>query len=671
MNDDMKQGASHLWDIGSAPLFYGLLWSAAVLLGDHAPSAAAPFRAVKVWPWPPWLMVSFFVALVSAAFWIMFNPLRALANDAYGGARKATEREIKKMGLRAAKGLILGVLGSRFIRTDEPLSVLVVAPPGSGKTLAVVVPCLLSCGNSIVAHDPKGELYILTAQHRAKFSQVFRFAPGEDSSAGWNLFAKRELPKRWEDIEVHVDRAANALLPDPAQGDKTWARGGRELFTFWALALIHIHGETSFSQILERAYLLSEDAAQEEDEDKEEKLGTQGLIAGVLDSQPGLPPRARLLGTALCETPYRQFQGYAGEFRGALNVFLDPRVSRNTSRSDFTLADLRRQRTTIYLCVKSADQSRLRPFLSLFCEMTALEIIKRPLKDGELRTTLLLDEMMRLNRLEELHNMPAISRGYGGNALFVFQSMSQAEKLYGREGVKTFKNTCGYRVVFSANDHADAKEISDDIGPKTRRRRSQSSGGRSFWRSISESLEAAPLYSPQDLMNLRDGKILVLSQGWFRRPVECTAAFWFKDSGMRELISPELVALAKAAEDDESAADMVTVGRRPAAPPVTTAPPPAMVTTEDPRSGESVTKAGDDLPPASTTDNAQAADDLDAMVSELDDLDGESDTICCDKCGRVAEFADEIGNPCMAMIDDGVDFCDGTMREVAHATATA
>jgi type IV secretory pathway TraG/TraD family ATPase VirD4 len=165
----------------------------------------------------------------------------------YGGAHFASEKEIRRdLKLRGGKGLILGIHKGEYLRMDEPLSVLIYAPPGSGKTAGVIIPSLLSCGNSALVHDPKGELHDKTAGFRMRNRQrIIRFEPAAAVSAKWNPLGKEELPDSWRERVSYIDRIANNLVNTGKQGDDYWTREARSLFVFFALYLTHRDGETS------------------------------------------------------------------------------------------------------------------------------------------------------------------------------------------------------------------------------------------------------------------------------------------------------------------------------------------------------------------------------------------------------------------------------------------
>ena len=113
-------------------------------------------------------------------WWIM--PKNSTSED-YGSASFAKENDFERMGINHKEGLILGTLMHKgeykLIRATKPLSSLVVASPGSGKTAGIIIPNLLSVPNSCIVTDIKGELYAKTAGYRQKHfnNEIQLFSP--------------------------------------------------------------------------------------------------------------------------------------------------------------------------------------------------------------------------------------------------------------------------------------------------------------------------------------------------------------------------------------------------------------------------------------------------------------------------------------------------------------
>jgi type IV secretion system protein VirD4 len=129
----------------------------------------------------------------------------------YGSSRRATKSEVEAAGLFRTAGVLLGRLGSRYLRHDGPEHVLAFAPTRSGKGVGLVIPTLLSWTGSAVIHDIKGENWRLTAGWRAKFSHSLLFNPTDPRSARYNpLLEVRKGPDEVRDVQNIAD-----ILVDP------------------------------------------------------------------------------------------------------------------------------------------------------------------------------------------------------------------------------------------------------------------------------------------------------------------------------------------------------------------------------------------------------------------------------------------------------------------------
>ncbi|MBL4900597.1 MAG: type IV secretory system conjugative DNA transfer family protein [Colwellia sp.] len=536
-----RTGARSLIDASAALSAYLIITMTLIMYGGFERHPLVLFSALKEFgtSWPFWMQLTTACAGMTAFLILILNPFRE--SHAYGSASFATNKMIEKWGLFADEGIIIGVKDGRYLRFKEALSVFLFAPPDSGKTVGVIIPTLLSTSNSVIAHDPKFELFKKTAPHRLNFSTVIKFAPGELESDAWNPLSQEELPTEWDDKVVVVDRLCKSFFTsgDPEK-DKSdhWVKEARSLFMFWALYLINKNGFTSLPEVRKKN-------AQCRD--------VQEAIAEIIDHHndyqniekdeisPGikLPERVIEEANRMLSKADKEFSSVASTFAGYMDIFGDPRISKNMDHSDFKLSDFRSECHTLYLCVRAIDQSRLRPVMSMFFEYCVLTFLDKEPEKDEQSITLLLDEFVRLGRLQEVLQLPAISRSFRVNALFVSQSESQVSDIYGEKGLAQLIDTCAYQVVFTQNKESTAKRISDAIGPKTRKRRSYSTQRDALTRNMSENEEGVPLLLPQDISSLGVGEIVILVQKHFKNPIMAKVPFWFKDRTQKGLVNLE------------------------------------------------------------------------------------------------------------------------------------
>lgn len=187
-----------------------------------------------------WLPILPFISLPTILIGgTITNPYRFQSNI-HGSARIAELSDIKKMGLLDGFCMVIGRYKGHLLKMNETLSTLCCAPPGTGKTVGVVMPTIFnSPGMSIVVNDPKPELCFKTTGARAKVGPVFVINWGaEDNPAegiyypSWNPLSPTAIPAPGPDRDMYIDSMCNVLVEDPKGGaDPHWSKTGRAALT--------------------------------------------------------------------------------------------------------------------------------------------------------------------------------------------------------------------------------------------------------------------------------------------------------------------------------------------------------------------------------------------------------------------------------------------------------
>ncbi|MDR0449227.1 MAG: type IV secretory system conjugative DNA transfer family protein [Rickettsiales bacterium] len=186
-------------------------------------------------------VVSFLVFFIlhNANFISEFNPH---GSDNYDSAssRKANQKDIEKMGTKGKSlfdgfMVVLGKFKDKYFKLNETLSVLCVAPPGTGKTAGVVMPTIFECDSvSMIVNDPKPEIAKLTSGYRAKnVGPVFviNWAGQDDPKRGiyypsWNPLSPSHIPGDMSERELYVDSMCNVLIGETSK-EMHWTLTGR------------------------------------------------------------------------------------------------------------------------------------------------------------------------------------------------------------------------------------------------------------------------------------------------------------------------------------------------------------------------------------------------------------------------------------------------------------
>ena len=157
------------------------------------------------------------------------------------GARLASGRDVKQMvGIVECAGRFLHLgevrqtwpmfhaiagLRSAKLGLAETLSVLVQAPPGTGKTSRIVVPSIVGTeGCSFVVHDPKGELWDICSGWSASQGAAYRldWSKTDDPDTGtfhpkFNFIGRSITPPAGPKRDVFIDWIAKILIEGNAR----------------------------------------------------------------------------------------------------------------------------------------------------------------------------------------------------------------------------------------------------------------------------------------------------------------------------------------------------------------------------------------------------------------------------------------------------------------------
>ncbi|TEU19174.1 MAG: type IV secretory system conjugative DNA transfer family protein, partial [Gammaproteobacteria bacterium] len=438
-------------------------------------------------------------------FWIMLLPMVVIwlitvlfsthqIKEDYGDARWATTKDIKSMDIDmfAKDGMVLGIWNHQFIRTNETLSTVVAAPPGTGKTVAVAIPNLLTCSWSMIVNDVKNELWELTSLHRQKFQKVIRFAPTEKGSSCWNPF--NELPESFGEQLIFLNRISSVIYPTTGDPDKDhWPLSARTLFTFFALVAILGNEDAGDNDDIEYNEGTSNNEGVGDNDDTSNNEYTIDIESGR-DKLTFFSIRKTILSTediqgfaadyiddfketsdkylnnfifenvnSILQFSEKEFGSVVSTTKTALEVFNDPYIQKSMATSDFNIRELRESKLTIYLSSNMKDSERVQPITRLFIELATVELLSDKPTNKQ-KVLILADEFVKMGKMTQLIKAPDLSRGQKLAVIFIMQSLSQPVEVYGAEVTKTLVSTTAFKVVFTQLSADTMKEISNLIG---------------------------------------------------------------------------------------------------------------------------------------------------------------------------------------------------------------
>lgn len=522
----------------------------------------------------------FFPLIACIAYWALHTSKKM---EQYGNAEFADlsdEETWAKMNLSKDKGLMLGCLVKKplfgkekrtFIRATQPLSCLVVAPPGTGKTASIALPNLFSIENSCVVLDIKGELYQKTAGYRQKHfnNEILRFSPfSDDNTMFFNPFDKTVIEKMnfVQMMKLAEQVASTIFVGEKGKESDHWIVSAKTLFTFFALYYMQRYKHTDLAQLAQapkadyyyelKGEFLRECQKKNEDTNKTERnfeIDTFKVFMKQTSNDDDLDEITRNQARAYSTAAETEFASIKSTYDTFMKVFISPQVAKAVSKMSFNYEDLREKKITLYVVIDSNDIEILAPLVRILIESIFKYLMTTENSNPDKFIYFILDEFVRFGKMSYLLEAPALCRSYGLIPVYITQSYEQIKKYYGDDDQKIIKANVGYQVVFRMNSPEDAKILSDTIGDLTREKVSQSKGNLDFFkRNDSVSNEGYKLITPQDIMSNPSDQIYILIGGYFNRPIKAKVNFWFKNPAWQGVDKIPLIVNFGEEKDDEN-----------------------------------------------------------------------------------------------------------------------
>lgn len=491
--------------------------------------------------------LSSLVLMGITAFALFAKPKREL----HGSARFANDAEIRKTGFLptpkeeeklkkkfpSEPPVIIGKHKGKFLQFYGNEFISIGAPTRSGKGVSIVIPNLLTYPDSVVVLDIKMENWLLTAGFRAKYQDVFLFAPKSEDGRSHRYnpldYIDRDDTKRMADVQ----NIANIFYPADDPKDAFWQNQAQRIFTGLVLYMMETPNRPcTMSELIK----LTTPTSMPLHEWIPTIINERKSTPIVINNETG-ETRVKELSVECIEAMMAYVNVDSDNTRSSilatlmspLNVFTDPSVATATSHSDFRLDDVRKKKMTIYVGIQPNELSRFSKLLNVFFSQL-ININTRVLPEHDERLKyqclVLLDEFTSLGRVDIIQKSIAYIAGYNVRLMPIFQSVSQVEDAYGRDGANAILSNIACQVEFTPTTIEQAEHLSKRLGTETVKGKSVSRnrGGRSGGGgSISTSDQSRALMLAQELMEMGDADEIIL----FRRtkPIKCEKAFYYSN----------------------------------------------------------------------------------------------------------------------------------------------
>jgi type IV secretion system protein VirD4 len=475
------------------------------------------------------MMVSGLAGILSIGIMILLFLPKTIPNI-YGKARFANFNDIKKAKLFSNKGIYIGRKWGKYLQIDGYEHITLFSPTGTGKSVGLAIPNLMGWEDSCVVMDIKLQLFHLTSRYRqdALKNQVFLFNP---ASPDGMTHCYNPLDVIGQNPYTRIDeiqKIAAIFIPDNPKVEPIWIAQSR--FLFVALTLYVLDTSDIPKNIPEVIHVFKS------------KPNFIEFLQDVLQTRLDLDPVCRFNFMKFCELHEKTRVSIIASFSSYFELFDNPLIAGSTSRSDFTIQDLRRKKMTIYVGVTNDNLVRLSPLLTVFYQQVADVLTRKtPAADEPFGVLFLMDEFSALRRMESFHKNIGLYREYKMRMVIIIQELSQLYDTYGRDGAKVFINA-KVRIAYTQNDDETCKLLELLMGNTTLavKQRSRPTSSIIFMNNKdSESIHytSRPLMLAQDIRLLPESDQIILMQG--HPPIYAKKITWYKQKPFKDRMMGE------------------------------------------------------------------------------------------------------------------------------------
>ena len=416
------------------------------------------------------------------------------------------------------EGIILGKFKNRYVRipTKEIYHYCIIGGSGSGKTSTILIDSLLAgfaTGKNdflTFAIDIKGELHEKSTYKHSPDIMIVN--PTDRTTAGWDAYYRlRDNPS--DDLVVEaIEEIAQALIISNSPQNAFFTENARTMFT--GLLIYYLKQGESFIDSI-NCILESE---------------IKSLIAEIIESSEPL------------DLWYKYLAKFAGKDAESVE---DCMVEMTTSLSVFSKQDIKycfrdnpikaspytfKENKSVFLAIPEHMLESYKAILRL-CTVQTLQELQRRSEEETKPIIVLIDEFIRLGRIEGIFNALATLRSKKVMVMLAFQSLAQCEVIYSKAEAKVLTDNCRVKVICEVSDPDSARTVQAWAG-KYREKKETLNSGRN--RHKTYTYEDKDIVQPNDLITLvnQEEVILIISGVGYLRPKKC---YYFKDKKLKAL----------------------------------------------------------------------------------------------------------------------------------------
>jgi len=418
-------------------------------------------------------------------------------------ASEAARAEVARLG----GGAYLGTAGGHWVSADPESAVMVLGPPRSGKTSAVMIPAVMGASGAVISTATKPEVMRATVAARSEVGQTWLFDPTASEQRlpdgvrrlCWSPVA---AASSWDEalVMARAMAACTRVGAGTTNEDHWTERAGALLAPLLYAANL---SDRPIAEVLR--WTLRQDLS-----------AAKGVLVDC-DSEIGADVLA-----GIEQTDARERSSIFSATAGVLAAYNSDAVRETAAHPNFDPARFAASTDTIYVTAPEHRQALCAPLIVGLLEQIRHAVYKRAAQ-AEAEGPPMLWALDEVANIAPIHDLPSLVSQAGGQKLQVMvglQDLSQARSRWGAEAAEGFMSLFQTKAVLSGiGDSKTLESISLALGEYDRKVVSSSLGkGESDkWldpdhhnESVSYQTQRQRVLTPGEIAKLPPGQGLLL-----------------------------------------------------------------------------------------------------------------------------------------------------------------
>jgi type IV secretion system protein VirD4 len=328
------------------------------------------------------------------------------------------------------------------------------APTGVGKGVSCVIPHLLTCPDSCVVVDFKGENARVTAKvRRAMGHRVVLLDPFRVVTTTPDTFNPLDFIPRDSDFAIDEcqDLAEALVVRTGQEKEPHWLDSAQIWIAAMTATVVH-YGNPDNRSLQKVREMLTDP----------ENMERSIRLMCESDAWGGMLAR---LGHQLTHFKDRELGSTLTTTNRFLRFLDTLAVADSTRSSSFDPSQLVRGKMTVFLVLPPEHMRAQSALLRMWISSLLRAVVRGGLQEKN-KVHFILDEAASLGHMDCLDDATDKCRGYGIRLQLYYQSLGQLQKCWPEGGDQTLLSNCT-QVFFGVNDNKTAEFVSNRLGEET------------------------------------------------------------------------------------------------------------------------------------------------------------------------------------------------------------